>query len=289
MEMEISFRSKSHAYHIALTPTELDEMTPADTAYYWDREHYGRPYSEALGRHGMEAGISAGGGGVANYVRGHLDSWRLFHFHDTSSTSPMKRSADVGDNRFLRPDGANLAAYLYFLRRKHSDAYKLILGAVRLVAPFLKDFRLEPLRLDENKVRLEWVHEDSDVSFDASALSDGTIRFVGVATLLLQPAELRPTVILIDEPELGLHPYAITLLASLMKQASARSQLIVATQSPLLLDHFEPEDVLVADLKDGATQLTRLDSQELGEWLSDFSLGQLWEKNQFGGRPGSER
>ena len=225
-------------------------------------------------------------------VRMHLDSWRVYHFHDTSSTSPIKKTANVDDNRFLRHDGANLAAFLYFLSQKHGDSYDLIRRTVRLVAPFFDDFRLQPQALNEDKIRLEWQHLGSDAYFDASSLSDGTLRFIVLATLLLQPASLRPSVILLDEPELGLHPYAITMLASLVKQASVETQVVLATQSPFLLDHFRPEDVLVADRADGATALTRLGGAALEEWLQDYSLGQLWEKNHFSGRPrrsGAER
>ena len=225
-------------------------------------------------------------------LRGHLDSWRVYHLHDTSSTSPIKKTADVDDNRFLRHDGANLAAFLYFLSHKHEDVHDLIRRTVRLVAPFFDDFQLEPQALNEDKIRLEWRHMGSEAYFNASSLSDGTLRFIALATLLLQPASLRPSVILLDEPELGLHPYAITMLASLVKQASVETQVVLATQSPLLLDHFRPEDVLVADRVEGATALTRLDGAALEQWLQDYSLGQLWEKNQFSGRPrrsGAER
>ena len=162
----------------------------------------------------------------------------------------------------------------------------MIRRTVRLVAPFFDDFRLLPQALNEDKIRLEWQHVGSDAYFDASSLSDGTLRFIVLATLLLQPASLRPSVILLDEPELGLHPYAITMLASLVKPACVGTQVVFATQSTLLLDHFRPEDVLVADRVDGGTKLTRLDAADLQEWLQDYSLGQLWEKNQFGGRPG---
>ena len=219
-------------------------------------------------------------------VRRHLDGWRVYHLHDTSSTSPIKKTADVDDNRFLRHDGANLAAFLYFLHHKHEDLYDLIRRTVRLVAPFFDDFRLRPQALNEDKIRLEWQHAGSDAYFDASSLSDGTLRFIVLATLLLQPVSLRPSVILLDEPELGLHPYAITMLASLVKQASVETQVVLATQSTRLLDHFRPEDVLVADRVDGGTQLARLDGAALEEWLQDYSLGELWEKNHFGGRPG---
>ncbi len=200
----------------------------------------------------------------------------------------MKKTADINDNRYLRPDGSNLAAFLYFLKLKHESSYSLIRRTVQRVAPFFDDFLLEPQRLNPDKIRLEWRHKGSDAYFDASSLSDGSLRFIALATLFLQPEDYRPSVILVDEPELGLHPYAITLLASLVKQASLKTQVIISTQSPLLLDHFQPEDVLVADRVDGGTQFTRLESAPLATWLENYSLGQLWEKNEFGGRPGVE-
>ncbi len=222
------------------------------------------------------------------FLRDRLESWRWYHFHDTGPTSPMNATADVHDNRHLRPDGSNLAAFLYFLRKKHESSYVQIRRTIRLTAPFFDDFALEPLHLNEDKIRLEWRHVGSDAYFDGSSLSDGSLRFIALATLLLQPSSLRPSVVLLDEPELGLHPYAITLVASLLKQASIELQIIVATQSPILLDHFDPEDVLVAERVEGATQLRRLERETLKLWLEDYSLGQLWEKNELGGRPSPE-
>ena len=128
-----------------------------------------------------------------------------------------------------------------------------------------------------------------DAYFDTSAMSDGTLRFIALTTLLLQPKELRPDVILLDEPELGLHPMAISRLASMVRTAAVDSQIILATQSPILLDHFDPDDVLVAERSKGATRFTRLDGSDLAEWLEEYSLGQLWEKNEIGGRPIPER
>ena len=194
-----------------------------------------------------------------------LSSWRLYHFHDTSRSAPIKKTANLHDNRYLRPDGSNLAAFLYLLREKHADSYTFLRNTVRLVAPFFDDFVLEPLALNEDTIRLEWKHKGTDAYFDISSLSDGTIRFIALATLLQQPVELRPSVILLDEPELGLHPLAITMLASMVKTASVDTQVILATQSPILLDYFEPEDVLVADRVDGATEFTRLDSAKTGD------------------------
>ena len=219
------------------------------------------------------------------FLRDRVSGWRFYHFHDAGAKSPMKTTADVHDNRQLRADGSNLAAFLFLLSKKHCNAYAQIRQTVQLAAPFFDDFVLQPSKLNEEKILLEWRHRGSDAYFNASSLSDGSLRFIALATLLLQPESLRPSVILLDEPELGLHPYAITLLASLLKQASHASQIIVATQSSLLLDHFEPEDVLVAERSNGATKLRRLESGTLTKWLEDYSLGQLWEKNEFGGRP----
>ena len=290
LNIHVSFRSEVDQYKIELEPSGADELLPqSEFVYFWDKAHYDRPYSRSIRSEGREAGISTRfSKGVAHYVRERLDSWRLYHFHDTSVDSPMKKTADVNDNRYLRADGSNLAAFLYLLRERHQDSYNTIMGTVRQVAPFFEDFALEPQRLNPDKIRLEWSHAGTDAYFDASSLSDGTLRFMALATLFLQPVELRPSVILVDEPELGMHPYAITLLAALMKQASTEAQVIVSTQSSLLLDHFEPEEVLVAERTDGATRFERLESSKLDSWLESYSLGQLWEKNVLGGRPGPE-
>jgi len=291
MEIHITFQEGVNQYQIVLATTETDQLYPsAEVVYYWKRQRYSKPYSTGLIPRGTEAGISdQNSKGTANYVRVHLGKWRLYHFHDTSFNSPMKKTADVNDNRYLRPDGSNLAAFLYYLRQKHETEYSLIRRTIQRVAPFFEDFLLEPQKLNPDKIRLEWKHKNSDAFFDASSLSDGTLRFMAQATLFLQPDAYRPSVILVDEPEIGLHPYAITMLASLIKQASVKTQVIVSTQSPLLLDNFLPEDVLVADRLNGATQLTRLESAKLEKWLQNYSLGQLWEKNELGGRPGGEK
>ena len=191
----------------------------------------------------------------------------------------------MDDNRFLRHDGSNLAAFLYYLHEKHGRSYDMIRRTVQLVAPFFDDFILEPRRLDADTIMLRWKHRRAGDDFFAASLSDGSLRFIALATLLLQPHELRPSVILLDEPELGLHPAAIAILASLIKQVSRETQIVVSTQSSLLLDNFNPEDVLVTERVEGATQFTRLEGEKLKIWLEDYSLGQLWEKNEFGGRP----
>jgi predicted ATPase len=290
LTIHVSFEGEINQYQIALIRTDTDELMPlTELVYYWDKSSHSRPYSQGLKRAGNEAGISSEKStNIGRYVRAHFDRWRLYHFHDTSSTSPMKQTADIDDNVFLRPDGSNIAAFLFFLKEKHEASYELIRKSIQRVAPFFDDFQLNPQRLNPQKIRLEWRHVGSEDYFDASALSDGTLRFIAVATLFLQPEAYMPSLILVDEPELGLHPYAITMLASLIKQASLSTQVILSTQSPLLLDHFDPADILVADRVNGGTTLARLDTERLELWLEDYSLGQLWEKNELGGRPSTE-
>lgn len=270
-------------YKLILSPTADDGLSPSAEATYLNGPHLTGLSPREQRR---EAGVSdPKAEHVAKWVRAHLLSWRLYHFSDTSSSSPMRKTGRVDDNRFLRPDGSNLAAFLYYLREKHEASYWLIVLTVQRVAPFFDDFLLEPRGLESADVRLEWRHKRSDQYFDASSLSDGTLRFIALATLFLQPEQYRPSVILVDEPEPGLHPYALEVLAALVRQVSVTTQVILSTQSSLLLDHFQPEDVLVADRVDGGTQLTRLESPLLAKWLEDYSLGQLWEKNELGGRP----
>lgn len=288
----ISFNQGINQYELILEPTSDDSLYPAvETVYYWDKARYRGPLSQPIRNreNGQEAGISNPKvERIAGWVRLRLGRWRLYHVHDTSDTSPLRKTAKINDNEFLRPDGSNLPAFLYLLLKKYPIEYSMVRRTIQRVAPFFDDFLLRPDPLNEETIRLAWKHKNSDQYFGAPSLSDGTLRFVALATLFLQPKEFRPSIILVDEPELGLHPHAITLLASVVKQVSQETQVILSTQSSLLLDHFQPEDVLVADRVEGQTQFTRLDSARLSTWLEDYSLGQLWEKNELGGRPGRE-
>jgi predicted ATPase len=224
-------------------------------------------------------------GRIARYVRDAVTNWSVFHFHDTSETAPVKAVADLDDNRLLRRDASNLAAYLFMLRETQPTAYAQIVAQVRLAAPFFDDFVLQPSRLNTTKIKLEWRQRGSDAYFDGHSLSDGTLRFICLATLLLQPS--LPSLVLIDEPELGLHPFAIQLLAELFREASTRSQLIVATQSVTLLNQLDPEHLIITE-HDGARTTAarlsdRLTNEQLDEWLHDYAIGELWEKNVLGG------
>ncbi|MBC8403836.1 MAG: AAA family ATPase [Planctomycetes bacterium] len=283
------FNDGTDQYRLKLGPTKTGQLfVLSEEAGFWGNRSHSEPFWEEIPREGNGGRISEKASGVSGKVKAQLSSWRVFHFHDTSDSSALKIPSAVEDNRVLRPDGANLAAFLLVLKDRFPESYSLIRHAIRMVAPFFGDFNLKPSLRNENLIRIEWTHKSSDSFFDVSAFSDGTLRFIALATLLLQPVELRPKVIVIDEPELGLHPSAISLLASLIKQASVHTQVIAATQSPLLLDHFQPDEVLVANRSQGKTSISRLDEDSLHAWLEDYSLGELWQKNSFGGKPGVE-
>lgn len=214
-----------------------------------------------------------------------IDAWRMYHLHDTSATAALKSTCDVDDNRYLREDASNLAAYLYWLKIKHPVEYRRIVSVIQLAAPYFEDFVLEPLRRNENTIRLEWKQRYSDAYFDADSLSDGTLRFVCLATLLNQPKWAMPSLIVIDEPELGLHPLAIRLLAEMLDAASEHTQILIATQSVTLLDNFPLEQVIVVEHDGKSSVFRRLDPLNYQAWLENYSIGELWEKNVLGGRP----
>jgi len=229
---------------------------------------------------------------VLQYVYSAISSWVVYHFHDTSLSAGVRRQKPINDNEVLRPDAENLAAFLYRIRRTNRQSYTQIRDVVRLAAPFFDDFKLRPVPTNPDLIQLEWLQKDSDYPFRAHQLSDGTLRFICLATALLQP--VRPPTMLFDEPELGLHPYALTLLGDLFKQAVVTSntrvskQVIVSTQSAPLLSEFTPEDVIVVERSQGESLFRRLDSADLSEWLVEYSLGELWQKNLLGGLPGME-
>ena len=288
-----------NGYEIRLIPTVDDKLMFGEEILYFEpststhyRERLGSGHKEALAPEKYKAVEY----GVVKYVLPALRSWKVYHFHDTSSTSRIKQTGDLHENDRLEPDAGNLAAFLYTLRERHFPNYKLIRGAVRRIFPRFKDFALRPSPLNPDKIRLEWQEYGTDYRFGPHQLSDGTLRFMGLATLLLQPD--LPSTILIDEPELGLHPSALIILAGMVRSASSRTQLILTTQSVSFLNEFEPEDIitverrdstapLVSDFRDGLGEsiFKKHNGESLREWLNAHSLGELWEMNVLGGRP----
>ncbi len=288
----------NNGYEFALKPTTDNRLVFADETTFF--KGWSGPVRRSLGSGHTESRVKelkdAPGLGarhnVPHYVYGAVSNWVVYHFHDTSATASVRRQGPINDNVSLRPNADNLAAYLFRLQDTHPTVSRRIRDVVRLAAPFFDDFRLRPVPTNPELIQLEWSQKDSDYLFRPSQLSDGTLRFICLATALLQPS--LPATVLFDEPELGLHPYALTLLANLFQQ-TARSigdyvskQMIVSTQSVPLLNEFVPEDVIVVERRQGQSTFRRLESARLSEWLQEYTLGDLWQKNVLGGRPQNE-
>ena len=223
-----------------------------------------------------------GGNTTAQFIRNCLRRCIVHQFHNTSETARIRLGWDASDNRYLKEDGANLAPVLWRLSNEQPAHYRRIVETIRQVTPQFQEFDLDP---SNGKLLLQWRERGSDMVFGPHQASDGTLRIMALFTLFLQPKETLPDVILIDEPKLGLHPYALSVLAGLIKSASRHVQAIVATQSLNLLNHFEPEDIVVMDRTERETRFRRHTSEELADWKTDYSMGELWEKNVLGGTP----
>src|SRR6266481_1420988 len=225
--MDAEFYFDSNGYRLSLrAASELLIFSREETWFHGDFATRSHP----LGSGHDETRLPEARDTFAPYVRPAIAGWRVYHFHDTSDAAPVRNAQPVRDNLRLKPDASNLAPFLRFLRHRHMKHYDRIVETIRLVAPFFGDFvhRDEP----GERVELEWMETtDPDTPFGPRQLSDGTLRFICLTVLLLQPASLQPDTILLDEPELGLHPYALNVLAGLLRQAGERKQMIVSTQS----------------------------------------------------------
>jgi predicted ATPase len=278
-----------NGYRFSLIPTVEGGVVFEHESVYFDGDY--KSIWRPLGSGHTESQLDvrnitrSGPTNIEFYVYNAISSWRVYHFHDTSNSAGVKQSQSINDHRILRPDASNLASYLYYLKQTHPNVYNQIRRTIQLAIPFFDDFVLDPERLPsgEKLIRLLWRQKDSDYPFSPSQLSDGSLRFMCLTTALLQPNP--PSTLLIDEPELGLHPYAITLLGSLIKSASTRMQVIVSTQSISLVNEFSAKNLIVAERENGYSIFKTLDEDELADWLEEYTLGQLWEKNIIGGRP----
>lgn len=223
-------------------------------------------------------------GGFVTDVLSDMREWRVFHFQDVSRVAQLRLASAVRDNRRLKPDAGNLAPFLRVLNDRHPDQYRRIVETVRLAAPFFGDF-VHRDEVGEN-MELEWFQaSEPDTVLGPLQFSDGTLRFICLATLLLQPSALQPSALVIDEPELGLHPHALVLLAEMLQHASDKRQVIVSTQSADLVSELDPADIVVVERRDGASTFGRLDPASLKDWLEDYSLGDLFRMNVVGGGP----
>lgn len=284
-----SFSTGSNSYKFELTPTADEAFLVNEERKYvttgW-RSYGGASKESRLYDMRNEKSMNGQYNGVGHFVYESIANWMVYHFHDTGERSPMRRSEIVEDCHKLRGDAANIAPFLLNLKKDQffSGYYKKVVDATRFVIPFFDDFRLDVQKLGEaEKVRLSWHQKGSDFPMQPYHLSDGAIRFICLATALLQPSP--PSTIIIDEPELGLHPAAIVVLAELIQAASKQTQVIVATQSPALIDQFSINDIIVVNRKDGASTFERLKEEDFSAWLEDYSVGELWSKNVIAGGP----
>ncbi|MDP4274656.1 MAG: AAA family ATPase [Bacteroidota bacterium] len=238
-------------------------------------------YQSAKGKdishHANEAEIKITDNSSAKYIIKYLEGLRIYHFHDTSNKSPFTTYRHIeNDSYYLYDNGSNLAAFLYHIKNDDKIVYNNIIKTIQSVAPYFLDFSFIPNQ--EQYLRLQWKDKYSDTIYGATDLSDGTIRFIALTTLFMQPD--LPETIIIDEPELGLHPSAIAKLAGMIKSVSAKGcQVIIATQSAELISHFSPDSIITVDQIDGCSKFKRLNTEELQQWLEDYTIDDLWKQN----------
>jgi len=288
-EINFSLLFEPNAYKAVLISDVTDRLIFKDEKIYFfaDKINYGGGVKvHSLGNAGgnnSKLPSKASTQSIQGHIVSYIQDWKVYHFHDTSSTAKVKQTGNIYDNNTLASDGANLAAFLRSIREHNERSYREIIRTISRVAPFFQDFILESETNNKNTIKLKWKHKGIDDYFDANDLSDGTLRFICLTTLLLQPS--LPTIILLDEPELGLHPFALNILASMFRKVSIKTQVICSTQSVTLADNFDIEDIIVVDRINNQSEFKRLDRKKYEHWLDEYSLGEIWQKNIIGGVP----
>ncbi len=286
-QLEFEVDNGVNTYAMRLFHAAGDTLVFADESLSFLQTGYTKPKLVPLGSGHEETRIgqeAEKGVPTAKVFRHLLNHCRVYHFHDTSPTARVRQYSYSGDNRWLMPDAGNLAAFLLRLREENGTVYQRILSTIRLVAPFFDDFELEPPGIGPDAI-LNWRDKGSDQVFGPHQLSDGTLRAICLITLLMQPENQLPNLIMVDEPELGLHPYALNVVAALFKKASHHAQVLISTQSKSFLDSFDPEDIVVVNREGKESQFSRPDPAKLESWLDEYTLGEVWEKNVIGGGP----
>jgi len=289
LSAEIRFDGKDSydIYRFSLTNAVQDRLIISSEEIEWKNSRTTSPISKQLISNFSESALNhlRSKDSACKIVWDILAGCKVYQFNDSSALSPMRQASTVESAHYLQSEANNLASFLLYLKNGYTESYERIVSYVREVVPQFKEFYLEPER---GYVSLKWVDTSAnDYVLSSDQFSDGSIRFIALATLLLQPEKTMPRVIIIDEPELGLHPYAIDQLIEMIKDASLHAQIIVATQSPALIDGFDASDVTVIerDEEHQCTVAKKLNGQDYSEWLNEYSLSELWNKNVIGGRP----
>jgi predicted ATPase len=275
-------------YNMRLFHAAGDTLVFAEETVTFHQTGYRKPKDTSLGAGHQETqiGKAAGKGEqTAKVIRHLLNQCRVYHFHDTSPTAKVRQYSYVNDNRWLMPDAGNLAAMLFAYQVRATVVYRRIISTIRKIMPEFEDFDLAPSRLNPNDIMLNWRKQGSDYLFGPHQISDGSLRAMAICTLFLQPEDDLPDVVVLDEPELGLHPHALEMIAGLIRAASTQTQVICATQSQNLLNFFDPSEVITVETHDGQSVFRRLERDDLKDWLEDYSIGELWQRNVLGGGP----
>lgn len=280
----------SNGYHVEFEHGSDDVLVFKKEYCTFKGSYKNWPVKGSKGESGLLSGSEASSSYIRDYTREYLEECRVYHFHDTGPTAGFKQASDVLSSDYLYSNASNIASFLYRLKNSNQSdfakSYGDIVDAIKTVAPYFHDFYLEPRGgFGEEKVLLKWMHRESDEPFSANQLSDGTARFICMATLLLQPPVLRPKLIMLDEPELGLHPAALEILADIVKSTSKENQIICSTQSVTFANQFDAKDFIVVDQEKGVSIFHRVDEKELEGWLEEYAMGDIWTKNIIGGRP----
>jgi len=285
-EITIDLELRDNGYRISLIKdNEKDALFIWHDEGYWNgSEKYTQPY-RVISQNALESDIKNNRQPIVEYSREYLKQCKLYHFHDTSSTAKFKSFQNIGENKFLDSFASNLAPFLYSLKNNFSQDYKNIVQAVQTVAPYFQDF---DFNIQDENVLLRWQHKNdlSNLGFSAQTLSDGTARFICMATLFLQPKGLRPSTIVLDEPEIGLHPTAIAVLSEIIQAiANDGAQVIISTQSVELANYFEPDDFIVVNYENGESKLKRLEEKYFKDWIETYQVGEAWSEGLLGGEP----
>lgn len=284
-KLKMSYGEDEDNYSFTLTPAAGGRLIISDEKITWTKIGNTKPFEKIITGNFLESGLPQINDSTAKTIKRLLSQCKAYQFHDSSTNGPLRQASLVGAAQYLQAEGNNLASFLFFLKGNYPNEYNRIVSYIRTVMPQFGDFYLEPVN---NYVSLSWTDSlDNDYVFTADQFSDGTVRFIALATLLLQPENTMPSVIIIDEPELGLHPFAIDQLIEMIKDASLHSQVIIATQSPLLIDGFSADCITVLEQNNihHNTTAKHLDEKNLKVWLNDYTLGELWQKNIIGGLP----
>jgi len=291
-ELEFKTDAGTNLYRFSLADSSGDRLsfTREEVQFHRHGAESPTPAIPVIPRPSDESGLAevwADNDPTVRFVKSLLSRCRVYQFHDTSLTSHLRDYSPVERSRYLYADGGNLAAILLALRVEGAESYAAIVRTLRLMLPWFDEFILEPEGPPQRqRVLLRWrMVRRSDYEFGPGQLSDGSLRLMALVTLLLQPPERLPGLLVIDEPELGLHPSAEEVLAGLLKNAAHHTQVLAATQSAALLDHFAPQDVVVVENENGESTFTRQDPEQLRSWLKRYTLGEIWNKNLIGGRP----